>query len=129
MKAGDISRDEYDRADGLTRSRYLNIATYAVAPAQVLFLALCVGILYGLNANASIANNSWGLSVVIAFVSGLCVLFTLPWFILEKRRPGQTPPAGMNILRAGLWQWRRAASHIWKLKQTLFYLIGGSGTL
>ena len=128
LKAGEISRDEYDTADSLTRSRYLNVATYTVAPAQVLFLAVSVGILYALNANASIANNSWGLSAVIAFISGLCVLFTLPWFVMEKRRPGQTLPAGMNIFRAGLWQWGRAASHIWKLKQTLLYLIGGSET-
>ena len=124
LNAGDILRDEYDAADRMIRSKYLNIAMYACSPAQVLILAVCVGILYALNVNANEANNSWGISVILAFLSGLCVLFSLPWFIMEKRRPGQTLPAGMSIVRAGLWQWWRTASQVWRLKQTLFYLIG-----
>lgn len=126
LKAGDISRDEYDRADSMTRSKYLNIATYVIGPAQVLILAVCIGILYALNVDASNANKNRGLSVTIAFISGLCALFSLPWFIMEKRRPGQSLPAGMNILMAGLWQWWRTASQVWRLKQTLCYLIGAS---
>ncbi|MCJ1471010.1 hypothetical protein MMC07_009658 [Pseudocyphellaria aurata] len=98
LKIGDITRDEYDKADGITRSRYLNIATYVVAPFQVVFTAVCVGILYALNVKASVANSNWGISVVIAFLSGVCILFSLPWFILEKRRPGQTVPAGYFLL-------------------------------
>lgn len=110
----------------MTRSRYFNLTGIAGALVQVVIIALCVGILHALNVNASDANNNWGISVIIAFVSGLCVLFSLPWFIMEKRRPGQTIPAGMNIVSAGLWQWWRTASQTWRLKQTLFYLIGVS---
>ncbi|MCJ1263363.1 hypothetical protein MMC22_003233 [Lobaria immixta] len=124
LNAGDISRDEYDAADRMIRSKYLNIAMYVCSPAQVLILAVCVGILYALNVNANGANSNWGISVILAFLSGLCALFSLPWFIMEKRRPGQTLPAGMSIVRAGLWQWWRTASQVWRLKQTLFYLIG-----
>lgn len=85
----------------MRRSKYLNIGLYVGAFAQVLILAMCVGTLYALNVNASDANNNWGISVIIAFLSGLCLLFSLPWFIMEKRRPGQKLPAGMNILKAG----------------------------
>jgi len=46
----------------------------------------------------------------------------MPWFVLEKRRPGQDP--GMNIVLAGFWQLWRAVTRIWELKQSLYYLIG-----
>lgn len=124
LKAGSISRAEYDRIDSMSRSKMYNIPNYVVSPFQVLILAICVIILYRLDANESDAKSDWGVSVVIAFVSALGLAFALPWFVLEKRRPGQTPPANMNIIRAGLWQWRQTASHIWRLKQTLLYLIG-----
>lgn len=124
LKAGSISRAEYDRIDSMSRSKMYNIPNYIVSPFQVLILAICVMILYRLDANESDAKSDWGVSVVIAFVSALGLAFALPWFVLEKRRPGQTPPANMNIIRAGLWQWRQTASHIWRLKQTLLYLIG-----
>ena len=124
LKAGSISRAEYNRVDSMSRSKIYNIPNYVVSPFQVLILAICTIILYRLNANESDAKSNWGVSVIIAFVSGLGLLFSLPWFFLEKRRPGQTPPANMNIIRAGLWQWGQTASHIWRLKQTLLYLIG-----
>lgn len=124
LKAGSISRAEYDRIDSMSRSKMYNIPNYIVSPFQVSILAICVIILYRLDANESDAKSDWGVSVVIAFVSALGLAFALPWFVLEKRRPGQTPPANMNIIRAGLWQWRQTASHIWRLKQTLLYLIG-----
>lgn len=124
LKAGSISRAEYDRVDSMSRSKMFNIPNYVVSPFQVLILAICTIILYRLDANKSDAKNNWSISVLIAFNSALGLIFALPWFVLEKRRPGQTPPANMNIIRAGLWQWRQTASHIWRLKQTLLYLIG-----
>lgn len=124
LKAGSISRAEYDSVDSMSRSKMYNIPNYVVSPFQVLILAICTAILYRLHANESVAKSNWGISVIIAFVSALGLVFALPWFVLEKRRPGQTPPANMNIIRAGLWQWGQTASHIWRLKQTLLYLIG-----
>lgn len=124
LKTGSISRAEYDRVDSMSRSKMYNIPNYVVSPFQVLILAICTMMLYRLDANESDAKSNWGISVVIAFNTTLGLVFALPWFVLEKRRPGQTPPANMNIIRAGLWQWRQTASHIWRLKQTLLYLIG-----
>lgn len=126
LKAGSISRAEYDRVDSMNRSKMYNIPNYVVSPFQVLILAICNMILYRLDAKESDAKSNWGISVIIAFNSALALVFSLPWFVLEKRRPGQTPPANMNIIRAGLWQWGQTASHIWRLKQTLLYLIGKS---
>ena len=124
LKSGTITRDEYDYADTLQRSRLSNIAFYIQSCGEVVILALIVGVLFGVHVTASQANNNYGLSVLIAFATGVWVLLAIPWFILEKRRPVQALPTNMNIVMVGFWQLYRAISQIWRLKQSLFYLIG-----
>ncbi|KAF7715953.1 Uncharacterized protein PECH_004624 [Penicillium ucsense] len=121
--AGTITRDEYDYADTMMRSRLANIAFYVQSVGEIFILAIIVGIMFGLDVNASQENNNWGLSVLIAFVSGVWLLVSLPWFFLEKRRPGQDP-GRRGILIAGVWQLWHAMKQIWHLKQSLIYLIG-----
>ncbi|MCJ1289425.1 hypothetical protein MMC34_000957 [Xylographa carneopallida] len=122
--AGTISRDEYDFADMMQRSRLSNMAFYIQSLGEIVILAVIVGVLYGVNVNASVANNNYGLSVLIAFATGVWVLLAIPWFVIEKRRPGQPLPPNMNIVMVGFWQLYRALTQIWKLKQSLIYLIG-----
>ncbi|KAI9688684.1 MAG: hypothetical protein M1822_001041 [Bathelium mastoideum] len=119
---GEISREEYDFADSMKRSELSNMAFYIQSVGEVIILATIVGVMFGVNVNASTANNNWGLSVLIAYASGVWILLAIPWFFMEKRRPGQDP--GMNIILAGFWQLYRAFSQIWQLKQSAFYLIG-----
>ena len=95
--AGDISRDEYDFADTMQRSRLSNMAFYIQSLGEIIILAVIVGVLFGVNVNASQANNNWGLSVLIAFATGVWVLLAIPWFVIEKRRPGQPLPPNMNM--------------------------------
>lgn len=121
---GTIPRDEYDYADTLQRSRLANMAFYIQSCGEIVILALIVGVLYGVHVTASEANNNYGLSVLIAFATGVWLLLAIPWFILEKRRPGQPLPPNMNIVMVGLWQLSRAITQIWRLKQSLIYLIG-----
>jgi MFS-type transporter involved in bile tolerance (Atg22 family) len=61
--------------------------------------------------------------VLIAFATGVWILCALPWFILEKRRPGQDPGRA-NIILAGLKQLGYAMRQIWQLRQSLAYLAG-----
>jgi MFS-type transporter involved in bile tolerance (Atg22 family) len=122
FEEGAITRDEYDHADSMKRNELSNTAFYIQSLGEIVILAVVVGVMFGVNVNASTANNNWGLSVLIAFASGVWLLLAIPWFFLEKRRPGQDP--GMNIVIAGFWQLWRAATQIWRLKQSLFYLIG-----
>ncbi|KAI9045842.1 MFS transporter [Aspergillus affinis] len=121
--AGNISRDEYDYADSLERSRLANISFYIQSVAEIFILAIIVGIMFGLRVDQSEQNNNWGLSVLIAFATGVWLLVSLPWFFLEKRRLGQDP-GDDNILMAGLKQLRHALTQVWKLKQSLLYLLG-----
>ena len=101
--SGAITRDEYDYADTFQRSRLSNMAFYIQSLGEVVILAVIVGVLFGVNVNASVENNNWGLSVLIAFATGVWVLLALPWFFMEKRRPGQDVPAGMNMYVERIW--------------------------
>ena len=123
LTTGAITREQYDFADTMMRSRLANIAFYVQSVSEIVILAIIVGIMFGLDVNASQANNNWGLSVLIAFVSGVWILVALPWFFLEKRRPGQDP-GKRSVLVAGIWQLWHAMRQIWHLKQSLLYLIG-----
>lgn len=88
-QAGEISREEYDYADTMKRSELSNVAFYIQSLGEIIILAIIVGIMFGINVNASTANNNWGLSVLIAFASGVWLLLAIPWFLKEKRRKGQ----------------------------------------
>ncbi|EXJ94621.1 hypothetical protein A1O1_03017 [Capronia coronata CBS 617.96] len=121
---GETTREDYDFADMMARNRIYNVAFIMQSAGEIIILAVLVGILFALDVNASAANNLWGLSVLIAYATGVWVLLSIPWFILEKRRPGQKLPAGMNIISVGFWNLYRAFTQIWELKQSLLYLIG-----
>ncbi|KAL4818969.1 autophagy-related protein 22-like protein [Aspergillus spinulosporus] len=122
-QSGSISREEYDFADTMKRSQLANIAFYVQSVGEIFILAVIVGIMFGLRVDDSQASNNWGLSVLIAFASGVWLLVSLPWFVLEKRRPGQGT-GGRSIVVAGLKQIYVAARQIWRLKQSLLYLVG-----
>lgn len=121
---GQITRDEYDFADMMQRNRIYNVAFIMQSSGEIVILAILVGILFALDVNASAENNLWGLSVLIAYATGVWILLAIPWFILEKRRPGQRLPAGMNVISVGFWNIYRAVLQIWELKQSLLYLVG-----
>lgn len=121
-EAGEITREEYDHADSMKRNQLSNWSFYIQSVGEIFILAIIVGIMFGVNVNASTANNNWGLSVLIAFATGVWILVAVPWFFIEKKRPGTDP--GMNIILAGFWQLWRAVTRIWQLRQSLYYLIG-----
>ncbi|RYP33060.1 hypothetical protein DL767_004910 [Monosporascus sp. MG133] len=120
--AGTITRDEYDYADSLKRSRVVNVAFVIQSFAEVIVLAIMIGVMFGLKVRESQANNDLGLSAIIAFATAIWLVVSLPWFFLEKHRPGQDP-GKRSIIVAGLWQIWHASKAIWQLKQSLLYLI------
>ena len=122
--AHEISREEYDVVDSMKRNEICNMGLYISGMGEIPLVAIGIGILYAVHSNATTANNDWGLSILIAWSSTSWLVLAVPWFVLEKRRPGQPLPPGKNIVTAGLWQIYRAATHIWRLKQSLAYLIG-----
>ncbi|KAG6058234.1 hypothetical protein E4U32_004709 [Claviceps aff. humidiphila group G2b] len=121
---GDIARPELDRRDELERSRLSNVAFWIQSVGEVVILAIIVGIMFAVKVDESTANNNWGLSVLITFATACWLALSIAWFVMEKTRPGLQIPPGHNIVTAGLWQLREALTQIWRLKQSLIYLVG-----
>lgn len=126
LTTGVIDRQEYDDADSMMRNRISNTSLWVSGIGGTLATAVILVILYSNGVANSTESNSWGLSLALAFGSLVWLVFAIPWFFLEKRRPGQPIPIGYNIITAGLWQLYRAATQIWRLKQSLGYLLGES---
>ncbi|KAL6901547.1 autophagy-related protein 22-like protein [Trichoderma evansii] len=123
-ESGDITLEELDRRDELERSRLSNVSFYIQSVGEVVILAIIVGIMFGLKVDDSTENNNWGLSVLIAFATGVWLLLSLPWFFVEKKRPGMQIPPGYNIVTVGFWQLYEAMTQIRQLKQSLIFLAG-----
>ncbi|KAI0433247.1 autophagy-related protein 22-like protein [Xylaria sp. FL1042] len=121
---GEISQADYDRQDEMERSRLSNMAFVIQSAGEVIILAIIVGILFGVHVDASTEANNWGLSVLIAFATAVWLALSIPWFLVEKKRPGLKIPPGKNIVSVGFWQLKEAVTKIWHLKQSLIYLVG-----
>ncbi|CAG9977964.1 unnamed protein product [Clonostachys byssicola] len=121
---GTISQQELDHRDEMERSRLSNVAFYVQSVSEIVILAIIVGIMFGVNVDASTANNNWGLSVLVAFATAVWVVVSLPWFFMEKTRPGMMVPAGLNMFTVGFWQIYEAMAQMWRLKQSMIFLAG-----
>lgn len=108
----------------MKRNEISNMSFAAGSAGSLVIIAIGIGMFSAMHVNDSTQKNNWGLSAFNAFGAAAELALALPWFILERRRPGLPCPVGMNIVQAGVWQLYRAAKDIWKLKQSLIYLIG-----
>lgn len=124
LSDGVIDRDTYEHADMMERNRISNVSFQVQSFAEIIELAIIVGIMFAVNVNASQDANNRGLSILIAFAGGVWILVALPWFIFEKRRPGMPIPAGTNVVSIAFIQLYTAAKEILQLKQSLLYLVG-----
>ena len=107
----------------MKRNEISNLSNGVGIGGSTIIVAIGIGIFEAVHVNSSIQNNSRGLSAFIAFGAAMGLALALPWFVLEKRRPGLSRPENTNIVQAGLWQVYRTGKDIWKLKQSLIYLI------
>ncbi|CAO1616855.1 unnamed protein product [Sympodiomycopsis kandeliae] len=115
--------EEHQKLDVLIRNRISNVAFFVCSVGELVVLAIMQGILEGIHANRDTETNTRALTYVIAFGSAIWVVTALPWFVMEKHRPGLPIPEGMNIFTAGARNAWQGARHIWTLKQSLLYLI------
>lgn len=120
----EITLKEMDHRDEMERSRLSNVSFYIQSVGEIFILAIIVGIMYAVHVRRSTQDNNWGLSVLIAFATGVWLLLSLPWFLMEKTRPGMKIPPGLNIVTVGFWQLYEAAGQIWQLKQSVIFLAG-----
>ncbi|KAI0264339.1 autophagy-related protein 22-like protein [Gloeopeniophorella convolvens] len=122
-KRGEKSLDAHVQFESLTRNRVSNVSFAVCSAGEIIVLAVMVGILKGLNSDASVENNTHAFSVLIAFSGGVWLLCAIPWFLFEKRRPGLSLPPGTSLLTVGFKQTYVAFRECMRLKQTFLYLI------
>ncbi|KAF8271174.1 autophagy-related protein 22-like protein [Lactarius quietus] len=115
--------DDHSHFESLARNRVSNISFAISSAGEIVILAIMVGILKALNADASAENNTKAFSVLIAFSGGVWLLCAIPWFIFEKRRPGLALPPGTSFVTIGFKQAYVALRECLRLKQTFLYLI------
>lgn len=132
---GNLSEVDYEYKCSITRSKVMNYSYGWNNIGFVVCCALSLAALFGLHADDSVANNNWGYSVSVAVCTGFWIIFAIPWFLWEKKRPGPRIPAGDNYFTFGFKQTWFAAKEAWHLKQTFAYLIAyflladGTGTV
>lgn len=123
VSEGHKTRESHADFESLQRNRISNLAFTVCSVGEIFVLAIMVGILKGLKSDESTENNTKSFSVLIAFAGGIWALCAIPWFVLEKRRPGLDIPPGTNLLLIGFKQTWVALQECLKLKQTFLYLI------
>ncbi|OBZ72524.1 Autophagy-related protein 22 [Grifola frondosa] len=123
VMGGTKTPEEHANLESISRNRISNVSFAVSSAGEIIILAVMVGILKGLKSDASTENNTRAFSVLIAFSGGIWLLCSLPWFFLEKRRPGLSLPSGSSMLTIGFKQTFVAFRECLRLKQTFLYLI------
>lgn len=118
-----MTAEKYSTLETMSLNRISNIAFTAQSAGELIILAIIQGMLYGIHADRDEQSNTTALSAVVGFSAGAFLLCSIPWFVLEKRRPGQPLPAGTNYLTAAIKQAYLAVKYLKHLKQTAIYLV------
>ncbi|KAJ7227453.1 MFS general substrate transporter [Mycena pura] len=123
VKVGQKALEEHTIFTSLSRNRISNMSFTICSLGEIIVLVIMVGILKGVRSSDSTENNTKAFSILIAFSGAVWLLCALPWFFLEKRRPGLSPPPGTSLLILGFKQTYVAFRECLRLKQTFLYLI------
>ncbi|KAK0534398.1 hypothetical protein OC842_002661 [Tilletia horrida] len=115
--------EDHAALQSLQSNRVVNISFGVQAAGEIVILAFIQAMLSGVHADRDTHHNTIALSACAGFGGATWLLFAMPWFFLEKHRPGQKLPKGYNYLTVAWLQIRLSIKHIWQLKQTLLYLI------
>ena len=123
LDAGETTLAEHHVLDSMSRNRLSNISFTVCSAGEILLLAVMVGMLKGLRSDSSAEANTKAFSALIALSGGFWLICAIPWFLLERRRPGARLPPGVSLLTIGILQTWVALRECWKLKQTFLYLL------
>ncbi|SCV72420.1 BQ2448_3957 [Microbotryum intermedium] len=129
LVAGETTLEAFNTLEMMSRNRLSNIAFAVCSLGEVVVLFILAGILYGIKANGSVAQNTRALSIVCAYSAAVWIICALPWFILEKHRPGRALPPGANYFTVGFKNLYIAAKKMYKLKDAMLYFVRALHTI
>lgn len=113
---GEIDVAGYERVEMLERNRLSNISTAHSNWGYLLTLALNLSILIPLADHPMVDNYT------LAFTNCYWIVLGLPWFFLQKKRPGPPLPKGEHWLTVGWKQIGLALKQYKQLPYTFVYL-------
>lgn len=116
LDAGDIDAAAYETTEMLERNRLSAISTAHSNWGYLVTLVLNLSILLPLASHPMVNNYT------LAATNVYWILLGLPWFVLQKSRPGPPLPAGEHWLTVGWKQIAAALRHYRRLPFTFIYL-------
>lgn len=116
--SGEKSMEEHEILDVMSRNRISNMSFVVCNAGEVIILAIMVGILKAVNSDGGVEQNTMAFSILIAFSAAAWIVCAIPWFVLEKRRPGKDLPPGTNYITIAIKNLWFALKECLKLKQT-----------
>lgn len=120
--AGLKSPEEHAELDAYERSKLYNLCNITGSGLVALFYAIAVGISAGVGFDTDV-KLIHSYNVLMGYFGALTVLCTVPFFILQKHRPGQQLPEGTKWWLAGPQQVWSALKGAKQLKQCMLYLV------
>ncbi|TXT13410.1 hypothetical protein VHUM_00777 [Vanrija humicola] len=112
----EISAAEYESVEMLERNRISNISTAHSNWGYLITLALNLSLLLTITSNPKVNNY------VLVFTNCYWVVLGLPWFFMQKNRPGPPLPKGEHWLTIGWKQIGKAIKQYKRLPYTFIYL-------
>lgn len=100
VKEGTKTPEEHAKLDAYERSKLYNLCNITGSALVVTFYAIAVGITAGVGYKTD-HQLITSYRVLMGYFGVITVACTVPFFILQKHRPGQQLPAGTNWLSVG----------------------------
>ena len=122
VRQGIRSYEEHAKLDQYERAQLYNRCNIVGSALVVGTYAISIGIsqAVGFGSNSTLIHSY---NVLLGYFGAITVICTVPYLILQKRRPGQQLPAGASYLTAGPKQVWSAMRHARNLKHCMLYLI------
>lgn len=120
VAAGTKTLKEHEELDMLTKNHVSDLSYAISAAAAVVTLCINLGILKAINYDE---NQLKGYAALMVFTSALWIVFSIPWFFLEQKRPGRPLAKGenyMTVIPKTLWEAMKA---IVQLKQAFLCML------
>ncbi|KAH8555581.1 autophagy-related protein 22-like protein [Umbelopsis sp. PMI_123] len=118
---------EYSALESITRNHYSTISTTWSNIGFLLISVILIGVFQGLaNLWGTDVNSlpNYSLSIASAVCGGFWLVCAIPWFFIEKKRPGVPLPSDQNYLTQGWVSTIKAFKECKRLPQTFWYLLG-----
>ncbi|KAJ3011816.1 UNVERIFIED_CONTAM: hypothetical protein HDU68_001499 [Siphonaria sp. JEL0065] len=115
---------EVDDEIALQRSRISMVSTYWSNIGWAVPLLVFLGVIFLLNENPDQGQTDFTYNANALLFGVYWLIFAIPYFILDKKRPGPDIPAGVNIYTEGLVQAREALRLSKKLPEAWWYILG-----